>query len=166
MRNRIFLICLVMLAASFSGVSGVSAQSAKDIVGTWKFVVNETTRADGTKFDTYGRDPKGLIMFDSGGNFSLFIARPDPTKFASGSRLNGTPDEYKAAIQGAISYYGTYAVNEADKTLTFQLEASSFPNWYGVTQKRPFSISGDELRFTNAAGSSGGSVLAVLKRIN
>ena len=165
MRNSIFTFCLLMFASFFLGVSNASAQSAKDLVGTWKFVVNETTRADGTKFDTYGHDPKGLIMFDSGGRFSLFIARPDPVKFASNSRLDGTPDEYKAAIQGAISYYGTYAVNEEDKTVTFQIEASSFPNWYGAVQKRPFSISGDELRFTNAAGSSGGSVLAVLKRL-
>ena len=105
-------------------------------------------------------------MFDSGGRFSLFIANPERPKFASGNRLNGTPDEYKAAIQGSISYFGTYRVDESGKLINFELEASSFPNWDGVTQQRPFSISGDELRFTNSSGSSGGSVLVVLKRLN
>ena len=42
-----------------------SAETAKDLVGTWKFVVNETTRQDGSKVDTYGKEPKGIVMFSS-----------------------------------------------------------------------------------------------------
>lgn len=165
MRNRILglfilsFFCLALDPAS-------RAQSSKDIVGSWGFVVNETTNPDGTKINTYGVNPKGIIMFDSGGHFSLFIANPERPKFASGSRLKGTPDEYKAAVQGSISYFGKYSIDENAKAINFELEASSFPNWDGVTQKRPFSVSGDELRFTNSSGSSGGSVVVVLKRLN
>ncbi len=161
--------CLVVLLASMISLAFAPngrAGSSNDLVGSWSFVTNETTRPDGSKFDTYGAKPKGILMFDSGGRFSLFIANPERPKFASGNRLNGTPDEYKAAIQGSISYFGTYRVDESGKLINFELEASSFPNWDGVTQQRPFSISGDELRFTNSSGSSGGSVLVVLKRLN
>ena len=91
--------------------------------------------------------------------------RIDPSSHrAAGCR--GTSEEYKGAVQGSISYFGKYTVDETAKVINFELEASSFPNWDGVVQKRPFSISGDEMRFTNASGSSGGSVLVVLKRLN
>lgn len=164
MRNRVlafFILAIVGLPAGAKAQS--SAQSAKDLVGSWSFLLNETTSADGTRTNTYGANPKGIIMFDDGGHFSLFIANPERPKFASGSRLQGTPDEYKAAIQGSISYFGKYSVDGG--AIKFQIEGSSFPNWDGVTQTRPFSISGDELRFTNSSGSSGGSVLVVLKRL-
>jgi hypothetical protein len=143
-----------------------SAETAKDLVGTWKYVVNETTRQDVSKVDTYGKEPKGIVMFDAHGNFVLFIAKPDPMKFSSNSRLNGTPEEYKSAVHNSIAYYGTYKVDETANTITWSIDAATFPNWYGVTQQRHFSIKGDELRFTNKVGSSGGSVLAVLKRVD
>jgi hypothetical protein len=142
------------------------AGPAKDLVGTWKYVLNETTQPDGSKVDTYGKAPKGIVMFDAGGHFVLFIAKPDPVRFASNNRLKGTPAEYQAAVHNAIAYYGTYKVDETARTLTWSIEAATFPNWYGVTQSRQFSIDGDELRFTNKAGSSGRSVLAVLKRLD
>lgn len=156
---------VVAVAVLVGTLSSASAETARDLVGTWKFVVNETTRQDGSKFDTYGKDPKGIVMFDSAGNFSLFIAMPSPIKFSSNNRLNGTPEEYKAAVHNSIAYYGTYKVDEAAKTITWSIDAATFPNWYGVTQQRHFSINGDELRFTNNVGSSGGSVLAILKRM-
>jgi hypothetical protein len=163
---RYLAVAFVLLASLAGTAPPASAETAKDLVGTWKFTLNETTRQDGSKFDTYGKEPKGIVMFDAGGNFALFIAKPDPAKFASNSRLNGTPEEYKAAVHNAIAYYGTYKVDEAAKTISWSIDASTFPNWYGVTQQRHFSINGDELRFTNQVGSSGGSVLAVLKRLH
>lgn len=156
----------ISLLASLIISLPASAETAKDLVGTWKYVVNETTNKDGSKVDTYGKVPKGIIMFDAGGHFSLFIAKPDPMKFASNNRLHGTSEEYKAAVHNAIAYYGTYKVDEGAKTVTWSIDAATFPNWYGVTQQRHFSIKGNELRFTNRAGSSGGSVLAVLERLD
>ena len=162
-----FVTIATCLIVSFvSSLPSATAETAKGLVGTWRFAVNETTRQDGSKFDTYGKTPKGIVMFDSGGNFALFIAMPNPLKFSSNNRLDGTPEEYKAAVQNSIAYYGTYKVDETSKTITWSIDASTFPNWYGVTQERHFSINGDELRFTNNVGSSGGAVLAILKRIN
>ncbi|WP_298253597.1 lipocalin-like domain-containing protein [Bradyrhizobium sp.] len=162
MRNS-FLV--VFILAIVCAPIGAKAQSSKDIVGSWGFLLNETTKADGTRVDTYGANPQGIIMFDAGSHFALFIANPERPKFVSGSRLQGTAEEYKAAVQGSISYFGKYSIDETAKAIKFQIEASSFPNWDGVTQTRPFSISGDELRFTNSSGSSGGSVLVVMKRL-
>jgi len=40
--------------------------------------------------------------------------------------LQGTPEENKATVQGSLSYYGIYSVDEADRTLHLYIESSSF----------------------------------------
>ena len=79
-------------------------------------------------------------------------------------RMQGSPEEYKAVVQGTIAHFGRYTVNEVDKTITFHIETSTFPNWNGLEQKRPFSLVSDELRWTTPAASGGGSGEIVLKR--
>jgi hypothetical protein len=75
------------------------------------------------------------------------------------------PDEGKAVAQGTISYYGTYTVNEADKTVTYRIEGSSYPNLTGGEQKRIItSLTADELRYTNPATTTGTKAEAVWKR--
>jgi len=105
----------------------------------------------------------GVASFDSNGHYILLTARRGQSKFAANNRMEGTPEEYKAVVQGSIAHFGTYTINEADKTITFHIEASTFPNWNGTEQKRPFTLTGDELKWTTP-GSSGGSAEVVLKR--
>ena len=61
-------------------------------------------------------------------------------------------------MEGTISYFGTYEVDEAGKTLTYKIEGASFPNWNGTDQKRPdiVSLTSDELKYSNPAPSIGG----------
>ena len=82
--------------------------------------------------------------------------RSDRPKFASNNRLQGTPEENKAGVHGTISSFGTYSVNEANKTYTIRFEGSSYPNVEGTESTRPFTIAGDELRVTNPAPTAGG----------
>jgi hypothetical protein len=79
--------------------------------------------------------------------------------------MAGTPEENKAVVQGSIAHFGGYSINEADKTITFQIDTSTFPNWNGVVQKRPFTLTADELKWTTPAASGGGSGEVVLKRV-
>jgi len=111
----------------------------------------------------YGPNPQGLASFNSNGRYILLISRSGQPKFASNNRMEGTPEEYKAVVQGMNAHFGRYTVNEADKTITFHIETSTFPNWNGAEQKRPFTLTGDEFKWTTA-GSSGGMAEVVLKR--
>jgi len=77
--------------------------------------------------------------------------------------MEGTVEENKAAVQGANPHWGTDSVNEANKTIDFKIEHAFFPNWEGTEQKRPFTITGDELRYT-ATASTGGTAELVWKR--
>jgi hypothetical protein len=68
----------------------------------------------------------------------------------------GTAEEYKAVMSGMIANVGTWSVDEASKTITTNVEAGSYPNLNGNTQKRVISsLSADELRYVNGASVSG-----------
>ncbi|CAL8480946.1 lipocalin-like domain-containing protein [Caballeronia sp. S22] len=112
----------------------------------------------------YGNNPQGLAVFDANGHYILMTSRADLAKFASGNRTGGTPEENKAVVQGMIAHFGTYSVNESEQTITFHIATSSFPNWNGVEQKRPFSISGEQLKWATP-GSSGGTAEVMLRRL-
>ena len=74
--------------------------------------------------------------------------RSDLPKFAGKSYRDGTPDEYKAVGQGMLVTFGKYSVNEADKTITTDIEGSSFPNLAG--SRSEWSCRSRRTSFTNA----------------
>jgi hypothetical protein len=141
----------------------VFAQTAKDLAGTWTLVSNVNEQG-GNKTDTFGPNPKGILTVDANGRYVLAIARADLPKVASNNRTTATPEENKAIVQGSITHFGTLAVNAADKTITFKIETSTFPNSDGTEQKRPFTVTGDELTLTVPVASGGGTATAVWKR--
>jgi hypothetical protein len=139
------------------------AQTAKDLVGAWVAVSN-VAQQDGIKSQPYGPNPKGMLIFESNGRYGLVLSREDVPKFASNSRTNGTVDENRAVVQGTISHFGRYTVSESGKTILFQIEISTYPNFNGTEQKRAFTLEGDELTYAVPAFSGGGSAIAVWKR--
>jgi hypothetical protein len=153
-RSILSLSAITALGLALSSSTAL-AQSAKDIVGTWTI----------TSAEAFGPTPKGLLMFDANGRYSLMLMRPDLPKYASNNRTQGTSEEYKTIGGGSISYFGTYSVSGSD--LILRVEYSSFPNWNGTEQKRAnFTVTGDELKYTNTAPSVGGPAAALVwKRV-
>lgn len=161
----------VIMASLFLGSvlasSEVVAQKKtlnEQITGAWRYVAVDTIHPDGSRVPMYGPNPQGLVIFDGKGHYALVNARTGLPKFSSQKRTVGTPEEYKAIVQGSIAHFGRYTLNEADKTITFHIETSTFPNWDGIEQKRPFTLKGDELKWTTPGASSGGTAEVVLKR--
>jgi hypothetical protein len=158
------VIALTMIVVIFLPGEDLLAQTAKDLVGTWTLVTS-TLEQDGKKTDYFGPNPQGQLMFDPNGHFSEIITRSDLSKFASNNRQAGTPEENKAVVQGSTGFFGTYSVSEADHTLKYHIEASTFPNSKGADQKRFFKLSGDELSWTLTTPSIGsGTVYTVWRR--
>lgn len=151
------------MALTSSEAIGQPKPLKEQIVGTWTYVSVDTVYPDGRRVPLFGPHPQGQAVFDSNGRYMLMTARAGQPKFASNNRLEGTPEENRAVVQGSIAHFGKYAVNDADQTITFHIEASTFPNWNGVEQKRPLSLTGEELRWKTAA-SSGGTAEVVLRR--
>ena len=142
--------------------NAAAAQPAKSIkeqiVGTWDFVVAEVTAPDGKKSFPFGEHPKGILIFTSEGRFAQIHTAGDLPKLASNNRLTGTAEEYAAIMRGSVSIFGTYAVDETQKTVTFNIVSASFPNFNGEAQLRNIDkLSDDEFVNTNhnVAGGRG-----------
>src|SRR5712691_8163001 len=165
--KRVCKLTLGTLGLLFLGVvlaaGDAFAQTAKDLAGTWT-LVSATTEKDGNKSDTFGPNPQGMLTLDANGRYVVAIVRADLPKVASNNRTTGTPEENKAIVVGSIAHFGAFSVNAADKTITFKIEAATFPNWGGTEQQRAFTVAGDELKWTAAAASGGGTGTVVWKR--
>src|SRR6266478_4455467 len=109
------------------------AQTAKELVGTWT-LASATTEQAGNKTDTFGPNPKGILMVDAKGRYVIAFARAALPKVASNNRTTATPEENKAIVGGSLTHFGT------------------------------LSITGDELKYTVAAASGGGTATVVWKR--
>ena len=168
--NRRLILSLSAITASglvLLPTSAVSQQRSlkEQLVGTWTFVSAIDVHKDGTRSDRWGPNPKGVLMFDGNGRYALMIMRSDLPKFAAKTSDQGTADESKAVLKGLIVHFGTYLVNEADKTVTTRIEGSSFPNLNGMEQKRIIaSVTADELKYTNPATATGTTAEAIWKR--
>src|SRR5581483_3766234 len=102
-------------------------------------------RHAGTRGHDYGDAPKGLLIIDGQGRYSLQIYRSDRPHYASGDRARGTPAEYQANALGISTHFGTLQVDPG--VLVFNIDSASFPNQDGTQQKRPYTLDGDELSY-------------------
>jgi hypothetical protein len=134
----------------------------EQLVGTWAYVSSTAKLSDGSQL--WGSNPKGLFILTDNGHFSWQVFRSGRPQFAD--RLNATADEYKVTMQGSLAYFGTYSVNEAEKTVVFNTEGSTFPRSEGEQLKRIITkLTADELIYSNPATTTGARVEAVWKRL-
>ena len=160
------LTALVLIFAVFLPGEQEIGQAAKELLGTWT-LVSITLEQNGKKTDFYSPNPQGQATFDPNGRVSIIFIRSDLPKFASKDGQAGTLEENKAVVQGSIAYFGTYTVDEAEKTVTYHIESCSFPNWNGTDRKLSFNVSGNELNLAIATSFTGsGSNQQVWKRLN
>ena len=160
MNCRIALLATALASFTVPGIA--AAQSVKDIVGTWILVGADSVMPDGKRTPTFGTKPAGMLVFTEEGRFIYLYTRSDLPKVASNSRATTTPQEGAEISQGSIATFGTYTF--ADKTLKVKVEHSTFANWNGAEQTRTIVVSGDEMKWSNPAGSAGGVAELVLKR--
>ena len=83
---------IVLLAIGFSlPASNGLAQGSKELVGAWTLVSITVNQGGQKKIEPFGPAPKGSLIFESNGRFSITVTRSDLPKFGSGSRVAGTP---------------------------------------------------------------------------
>jgi hypothetical protein len=166
-RRRVVSISAIMMLGLIAlPYSAISQQwSVKDqLVGTWTLVSWEHALPNGSKDQSYGTNPKGIVVFDAKGRFFLMFAHPDLPKIASNAPATATSEEAKDLLSGSIAYFGTYGVNDADKVINLRLEASTFPNQLASDQNGTItSLTADELHYEMTA-LAGGKISIVLRR--
>lgn len=156
--------CILLLAALSLGALTATAQSSS-IVGTWVLTAAEKILPDGTRTSDYGNNPHGLVIFTDDGHYSVQIYRANRTTFSSGDRLKGTPDEYRNVALEMSVHFGRYKVDPVKRTITFEIDRASFPNWDGTTQVRSYELKGDELSWRVAPRPDGSIPITVVKRV-
>ena len=155
---------LILGGALALGDAIAQEKSLKEqLVGTWIYVSGTTTRADGTK--TKNPHLKAIVIYTSDGHFTFVNVRADLPKLANPDRALATAEETKAVVARSLAYFGTYSINEAEKVVIPNVEASTFANLVGTDQKRIItSLTADELKFTNPRTAAGTTLEFVWKR--
>ena len=137
----------------------------EQIAGTWLLVSALDVHPDGRTENRWGPNARGVFMFDGNGRFAQFLTRADLPKFAAGAADKGTAEENKAVLAGMVATFGTYTVDETNKTLLTRVEGSIYPNNIGIEQKRVISsLTAEELKYTNPATSFGAKAEATWRR--
>jgi lipocalin-like protein len=158
---------VVVLGASLvvAAVRPSAVQADEALTGTWSLAAADVIHADGTRARDYGSAPKGLLIIDSEGRYSLQIFKSERVKFASANKQAGTASEYESAVLGSSTHYGKVVADFSSATLTFKIEGASFPNWEGESQVRKFKLDGDELSYRVPPRPDGNTPISVWRRL-
>jgi hypothetical protein len=112
-RSILTLFAVVALGVALLPSNVVAQQKSlgQRLIGTWTLVSIEI---DGAK-QIYGANPQGTLTFEAGGRFASRFGKPE-----SKLKSRGQERAYEAASAFADSLsggFGTWSVNETDKTL-------------------------------------------------
>jgi hypothetical protein len=169
--SRCFLVrlsAIVALGLTLLPASIVAQEKTRkeQLLGAWTLVAFTAERADGSKFEPFGTDPKGIIIFTSDGHFSLFQSNAEVPRIVSNDRDKATPEEATAVIRASIAYYGAYSLNADEKMLVLTVEGSTFANLIGGPEQKRIitSLTAEELRLTNPRTPSGVTLQSVWRR--
>jgi len=129
-----YLTSLALALMTTASLAQTPTKSLKDqLIGHWQLtavMVHGRT--------AYGTNPQGSMFFDSNGHFAVIVIS------------NGEAKD--------ISYFGTYAVDEANKSLAMHVDASTGGAADGRDVKRLVTFNGDQLILVNqmSTGVPGG----------
>lgn len=83
----------------------------EQLAGTWTIISNDNVAPDGTKRQLFGPNPKGILVLAANGQYAQIIVLPNRPNFKVNNRLEGTPEENKAAVHGTTATFGTWSVD-------------------------------------------------------
>lgn len=166
-RRLVMLIASGLFAGSLlPGRLAAQPQSlAEQLVGTWTLVSFENVSPEGVRRELLGSSPRGVAVFDNVGRYVVTSTSADRPKWKSRNRLEASTEELASAGGGIISLFGTWSLNETDKTITRRIEGSFVPNNEGVEFRTVIKLAGDELTLTDSNAAVGGKIDAVYKRV-
>lgn len=157
---RTFLLGGALSLTAATSEPAPTPEPPLSLAGTWALDSAYEILADGRRVTNYGAHPNGLLIIDTAGRYSLQIFRPDRTRFASGDKTRGTPEEYRDAALGSSTHFGRVRLDAAQHRIIFSIEAASFPNWEGREQVRDYTYRDGLLRYAVPASASGNGTTA------
>ncbi len=130
------------------------------LVGTWELLSREDrTPAGQRRVDpSLGADPIALLVYDRSGHFAAQFMRRDrrpgsePAVASAGANNSRARDGYDA-------YFGTYAVDDRDGSVTQRLVGALSPENVGQVLTRTMVVEGDTLTIRLETSTAEGEAL-------
>ena len=129
--------------------SAVAQEAHARIIGAWELVSTEERMVDGSKrpYQDVGPNGKGYLMYTADGHMCAALMNPDRAPW--GDVNKPTDAEKLLAIDGFFGYCGRYEIDTANHVIYHYPEVASDPNFVRTEQKRPYSLDGDLLTFSD-----------------
>ena len=129
--NLVISTAIVALTLLPSSVLSQEKTLKQQIQGPWSLTSCNSTDAKGEKAAYCANNPRGIMILAGNGNYA--------TTIIAGGRKD-------AEAPGVAAVFGTWSVNEADKTLTRHIVGSNIPAIEGKDYKVNISLNGEEMR--------------------
>ena len=162
-RGAIAALAMTILLAPCA-TANAQPHGNPSFAGTWTLVAADKELPDGTRtHDQYGEHPKGRLIIDAKGRYSVEIFRPELPNFDA-NEAEPTPAEYRDAMEAASVHYGQITVDWANHTLRMAIDEALYPNLRGSVQMRPFEYDGQVLSYRIPRNAEGVVRISVWRR--
>jgi len=133
------LLAQAILVPAFAQTA-MGANDAKRLIGTWRLV----SITDGAVPREYrGDKPTGLIYYDDKGHMAVQIMPSRERMQYRGSVP--TPEQARDSLLGYTAYFGTYTVDEKNRTVTHHRTGNIYPAGLGDFVRRYEFLSDDRI---------------------
>ncbi|RDS82289.1 lipocalin-like domain protein [Dyella monticola] len=157
--------CALWSSTAIAGSARDMSMSISSLAGTWTLVAADVQHPDGSRAPDFGAQPKGLLMVDNMGHYSLQIFKSERPAFRMGDKAKGTPDEYASAVKGSSTHYGMLRIDQEHHVLVFHIQGASFPNWEGQDQHRQYELKDGVLSYRVKPRPNGDVPISVWRKV-
>jgi len=161
-----------LIGVTFATLAGLAAcdmpwaAQESPLRGTWTLLAADKILPSGERVHDYGGAPKGRMVVDAQGRYSLQIFKSERPRFATADKVAGSAEEFASAVLGSSTHYGVVVADSEQRVLTFTIEASSFPNWEGTVQKRQYTLEGPVLSYRVPPRPDGSVPISVWQKLD
>jgi hypothetical protein len=100
------------------------------LIGTWHLIEWDCTLDGRYHNHPFGADAKGQIIYTDDGQMSAILMRRQRPLFAKANLAGGSDEEKVTAVNGYVSYAGTYSLD--GNLVSHHVQFSLLPNWIGT----------------------------------
>lgn len=126
-------------------LAGAAAAGEPSVVGSWRLVSYEDKSPNGQSLYPYGKEPRGLLIYDASGNMSIQLMKMPHPKVASGDDSKVTAEEKQALYDAYVAYFGKYTVDLEKGVIIHRVEGDLADVYIGSDEERPFVLRADTL---------------------
>src|SRR5262245_63379445 len=136
----------LMLAATIAALPSSTIASDDELAGTYKLISSTRKILDtGEVLDTWGKNPKGFIMYGKDGRMLVLIVRRDRPKPEGIDKIT---DQQRADLHRSMTAYGgTYKFD--GKRVEYNIDISWNELFTGTTLVRQITKDDDRLTYTS-----------------